>query len=186
PNTAPRAPRRNCLGDISGILDAAVGDDGNFGALCSTRCFHNGRKLGNTRASDYARGADRAGPDADFEAIDSERNEVLRAFVGGNVARDDLHLRQSTANRLDRFHDFFGVSVSSVNGHDIGLGFGHLYSAFEKIAGRANGGSRIKPAMVVFRGAGIFELFLDVFYGDEAFKIEILVYDEEFFDAMLL
>src|ERR1700751_6021152 len=40
--------------------------------------------------------------------------------------------------------------------------------------------------MVAFRGARIFELFLDVFYGDQALEVEIRIDDQEFFDAMLL
>ena len=40
--------------------------------------------------------------------------------------------------------------------------------------------------MVVFRGAGIFEFFLDVLNGDEAFEVEVLIDDEKFFDAMFL
>jgi len=41
-------------------------------------------------------------------------------------------------------------------------------------------------AVIVLCGAWIFELFLYVFNGDQAFEVEILVHDEQFFDAMLL
>ena len=65
--------------------------------------------------------------------------------------------------------------MRSVNRDDVGLEFGHFDGALEKIAGCADCGAHAEPALLVFCGAGIFELFLNVFYGDEAFEVEVLI-----------
>ena len=78
------------------------------------------------------------------------------------------------------------MAVGGVDGEDVGFSFGHFDGAFEKISGGADGGSGEKAAVVVLGGVEIFEFFLDVFYGDQAFEIEVLVDDEKFFDAVLL
>ena len=43
-----------------------------------------------------------------------------------------------------------------------------------------------EAALLVFGGVGVFELFLDVLDGDEAFELVVVVDDEEFFDAVLV
>src|SRR5208337_1158911 len=174
------------LGDVPGIFNAAIGDDGDAGVFGGSGGFHDGGELGNASAGDDARGADGAGADADLKAVNAERDEFPGAFVSGDVAGDNLHFRQAVANGLDGFDDAFGVAVSGINGEDIGFAFGHFDGALEKIAGGANGGADVEAAVIVFGGAGIFEFFLDVFYGDETLEIEILVNDEELFDAVLL
>ena len=174
------------FGDIAGIFDATVGDDRNAGALCGARSFHDGGELGNSSSGDDTSGADGTRSDADLEAVNAERNEIFCAIVRGDVARDDLHFGKAMANRFDGFHDFCGVAVGSVDGEDVGFGFGHFDGAFEKITGGADGGSGKEAALLVLCCVGIFELFLDVFYGDEPFEIEVLVDDQKFFDAVLL
>ena len=76
--------------------------------------------------------------------------------------------------------------MSGVDGEDVGLGLGHFDGALQEVAGGADRGADAQAALIVFRGARIFELFLDVFYGDQAFEVEVLIDDEKFFDAMLL
>src|SRR6266478_5736544 len=174
------------LGNVAGKFDAAVGDDGNAGALRGARGFHAGGDLRDTGASDDARGADGAGPHADFQAVDAEGDEILCAFVGSDVAGDELHVGQAMANGFNRIHHARGMAVRGVDGDDIGFVLGHLDGAFEEITGGADGRADAQAPLLIFCGARIFEFFLDVFYGDEAFEVEVLIDDEKFFDAMLL
>src|SRR6266446_3781842 len=115
-----------------GRADAAVGDDGNAGALRGARGFHDGGDLRDTGASDDARGADGAGPHADFQAVDAEGDEILCAFVGSDVAGDELHVGQAMANGFNGIHHARGVAMRGVDGDDIRLVFGHLDGALEE------------------------------------------------------
>ena len=79
-----------------------------------------------------------------------------------------------------------GVTVCGVDREDVGFGFHDFDGAFEEVAGGADSGADAQAAVVVFAGARIFEFLLDVFYGDEAFEVEVLIDDEKFFDAVFL
>ena len=175
------------FGDVAGIFDAAISNDWDAGAFCGFGGFEDGGDLWHAGAGDDASGADGAWADADFESIHAEGDEIFCAFIGGDVSSDQLHFREAMANGFDGFHDAFGVAVGGVNGEDIGLGLGHFDGAFEEISGGTDGGADGEAAVVVFRGAGIFEFFLDVLdRGDEAFEVEVLIDDEKFFNAMFL
>src|SRR6266446_2064068 len=174
------------LGDITGVFDAAVGDDRNVGAFRGSGGFDDGGDLRDAGAGDDTRGADGTGTDADFQAVDAEGDEIFCGFVGSDVAGDDLHFGQTAADGFDGFHDALGVAVGGINGEDIGFCLGHLDGTFKEIAGGADGSADGEAAVVVFCSARIFEFFLNVFYGDEAFEVEVLVNDEKFFDAVLL
>ena len=50
--------------------------------------------LRHARAADHTRGADRARSDADLDAVDAQLDQIPGAFVGRDVARDQLHIGQ--------------------------------------------------------------------------------------------
>src|SRR5208337_1982163 len=84
----------NRLCDISGILDAAIGDDGNIAVTSGACGFGNGCDLRNTRASHDTCGADRTGSDADLNAVCSSARQFTSAVEGADVAGDEVHLWQ--------------------------------------------------------------------------------------------
>src|ERR1700730_4645541 len=176
----------NGFGDVARIFDAAIRDDGNAGAFGGARGFCDGGDLRHTGTSDYARCADRAGTHANFQSINAERDEILGTFVGGHVAGDELDIGQAMANGFDSVHHALRMAMGGVNGEDIGFVFRHFDGALEKVASGSDGGTDAEAALLVFCGARVFELFLDVFYGDEAFEVEVLIDNKKFFNAMLL
>jgi hypothetical protein len=78
------------------------------------------------------------------------------------------------------------MPVRRIDRQHVRLGLGHFHRALQKISGRADRCADAQAALLVFRRARIFELFLNVFDGDQPFEVEILVYDQKFFDAMFL
>src|SRR6267378_385774 len=174
------------LGDVAGEFNAAVGDDGNAGAFRGARGFHDGGDLRDAGAGDHARGADGAGSHADFQAVDAEGDEILCAFVGSDIAGDELHVGQAMANGFDGIHHARGVAMRGVDGDDVGFVLGHFDGALEEITGGADSRADAQPTLFIFCGARIFEFYLDVFYGDKAFEVEVLIDDQQLFDAMLL
>ncbi len=57
------------LRDVARIFDAAIGDDGHAMARGGLRGLHDRRQLRHADARDDARGADRAGADADLDCV---------------------------------------------------------------------------------------------------------------------
>src|SRR4029077_3719085 len=144
--------------DVAGKLDAAVGDDGDAGAFRGARGVHDGGDLRDAGAGDHPRGTDGAGPHADLQAVDAESNEILCAFVGGDVTGDELDIGQAVANGFNRIHHARGVAVRGVDGDDVGFILGHFDGAFQEIAGGADGRADEQAPLLVFRCARIFEL----------------------------
>ena len=64
--------------------------------------------------------------------------------------------------------------------------FRHFLSALEEIASRADGRAHSQTAFVVFGRAGIFQFFLNVFYGDQALQVVLVVDNEQLFYAVLV
>src|SRR5205085_4887182 len=80
------------LGEIARILDAAVGDHRSAGFLRFLDAIHDGGHLRHADARHDPRGADRARPDADLDAIRAGTDQRLGALSRGDVAGDHLHL----------------------------------------------------------------------------------------------
>ena len=82
----------NGLGDIAGVADAAVGDQGHAaGGKCLGDVRHRG-DLRHADAGDDARGADRTRADADLDAIGARGDQVERPFAGDDISGDDLQI----------------------------------------------------------------------------------------------
>ena len=65
--------------------------------LAARAAFDDRGDLRHSGAGHDARGADRAGPDADFESVNAKRDQIARAFGCCDVSGDELHFRQADA-----------------------------------------------------------------------------------------
>src|ERR1700738_4634427 len=73
------------LGDLAGVLDAAVGDDRNVVLAGGAIGFRDGGDLRHAGAGDHAGGADGAAPDAHLDGVGARVDQGLGALVGGHV-----------------------------------------------------------------------------------------------------
>src|SRR5437016_9351186 len=106
----------------------------------------------------------------------------MRADVAGH----QVDLGKFRLDGFDRFDYSRGVSVSTVDGQHIDLGFDHLLGALQKVAGCPDCGPDAKAAMAIFGGVGILQLLLDVLNGDQALEIVFIVDDQELLYAVLV
>ena len=179
--------RGQSLGDVAGILDAAIGDDRNARIFGGAVGFGDRRDLRNAGAGDDARGADGAGPDADLDAVGAGASQFAGAVEGGDVAGEQFHVRAAfdltsfTASRTLR-----GVPVRAVDGEHVDFGLGQFLRALQKISGGADGRAYAQAALRIFRGVGILQFLLDVFDRDQALEVVLVVDDQKFFDAMFV
>ncbi len=102
-----------------------------------------------------------------------------------------LPARRSTSGKrvltlANGFEDAGGVAVGGVDGEGVDAGGDELCCAFEEVSGGADGSGYAEAALGVLGGVGVLELLLDVFDGDEAFELVVVVDDEELFDAVLV
>ena len=76
--------------------------------------------------------------------------------------------------------------MRSVNCQHVNFLEGHFLRPFQEIAGGADRCADAKASLLVFRCVREFQFFLNVFYGDQALEIEILVHNQQLLDAMAL
>ena len=82
------------LGDVAGVLHAAVADHRHAGRPAGPGRLHDRGDLRHADPGDHPGGADRAGPDADLDRVGARLDQRLRAGVGGDVAADDVDRRR--------------------------------------------------------------------------------------------
>ena len=175
------------LGDIAGVLDAAVGDDRNAAFAARAKGLGDGGDLRHAGAGDHARGADRAGPDADLDRVGAGVDQCHRALVGGNVAGEQVD---------------FGELLLDLRGlHRARARSGHAPSRWPerptRLATSSAARSRKSPVapmapptrrrpLLVLAGIGVLQLLLDVLDGDQALQLVVVVDDQQLFDAVLV
>ncbi len=174
------------LGEVAGVLDAAVGDDGDAVLGGGAGGLGDGGDLRHAGAGDHACGADGAGADADLDGVGAGVDEGLGAVVGGDVAGEESYVGEALLDFADGFEDAGGVAVGGVDGEGVDAHVDEGGGALEEVAGGADGSGYAEAALLVLGGVGVLELLLDVFDGDEALELVVVVDDEELFDAVLV
>jgi hypothetical protein len=113
------------FGDVPGRGATTVGADAPIEAVRRVRALDDGRELRITDTGHAASGADRAGPDADFDDVRARKNQLLGHFTGDHVACHDRELRVLFPKVFDEPDESFGVAVGDVDA-DVGDGVAHL------------------------------------------------------------
>ncbi len=140
----------------------------------------------DTRSSHDSCCANGTWADTNFDGIGAGFNELGGPFEGGYIACEDIDLRQASLHFLDGVDDAAGMAVGAVDGEDIDISADQLQSAFEKIAGGAEGGAHSKAAVGVLGGIRIFQFLLNVLNGNEATQVVLVVDDEELLHSMFV
>ena len=76
--------------------------------------------------------------------------------------------------------------MGAVNGQDVRLAGREFLRTVEVIASSTDSCADAQPSLCVFGCVGVFQFFLNVFYGDQAFQIVLVIDDQQFLDAMLM
>src|SRR5580700_1479914 len=174
------------LGDVAGVLDATICDDRDAGIFYCAKGLGDGGDLRHAGAGYDTRGANRTRADADLDAVGAGTRQFAGAVESGDVAGQQLHLRQFRFHQLYRLEHLGGVAVSAVDGEHVNFGFGQFLGALKKIASCANRRTDAQAPLRVFGGIWILQLLLNVFYGDQSLEVVLVVDDQQFLDAMLV
>ena len=148
----------------------------------------HGRDLRNADAGDDTRRADRAGADADLDAVGARVDERLRSLGRHDVACDQLQVRILALDLAHALEHVARVAVRRVDDDDVDAGLDEQRDALVGIDAGADGRADAQRAARVLAGQRIVVRLLNVLHGDHAAKLEalVLVDDEHLLDAVLV
>jgi len=110
------------LDDVAGVADAAVGDDGHVASGGRLRTVEDRGDHRDADAGDHAGRADGSSPDADLHRIDAGVDERCRGFGGGDVAGNQIGVRELAAEPGDGINDALIVTVRGVHHEHVHAG----------------------------------------------------------------
>ena len=180
------APGRHGLGEVAGIFDAAVGDDGDVALARLADGIDQRRQLRHADAGDDAGGADRARPDADLDGIGARVDQGARPLGRGDIAGDDLADVAEALDRGDGGDHALGMAMGGVDDDDVDLGLQQRLGALQPLGPDAGGRGDAQAALLVLAGIGEFLRLLDILDGDEPDAAIGLVHHQQLLDPVLM
>ena len=166
-------------------LDAAVGDQRHVVVAGADAAFDERLQLRHAEAGRQPRRAAAAGADADFHGVDAALGEKPHAFGGGDVAGDQLDVRERLPERLDRPGHHDRVAVRDVDHDHVDVRLDQLRGALDEVAGRADRGADRQPAVRVARREGQPFLAVNVLRRDQADQRAVRVDERQLLDLAL-
>ena len=142
------------------------------------------RDLRHAHAGDDARRADRAGADADLDAVGAVVDQRLRAGRGGDVAADHLDLREALLDPRDAVEHALRMAVRGVDDDHVGARLDERLDALLGVGADADRGADAQPAELVLARVRVLGRLEDVLDGDEAAQLHVAVDDQHALEAV--
>ena len=157
------------LGDISGILDSAVGDDRDSIPAGNVIAVHNCCDLRHADTCNHTGGTDGTRSDTYLHSVYACFDQRLGSGSCSHVSGDNLKFRICFLDLADCLQDILGMSVSGIDHDHVYIGFHKRVNTGEYIGCDSHSGSAEQAALSVFCGQRIFDLFLNILDRNQAF-----------------
>ena len=176
--------RRERLGEIAGILDAAIGDHRHVFLRSRLGRFQDRRELRDAHARDDARRADRTRADADLHGIRTGIDQRPGAGGRRHVAGDDLNGIGEFLDARDRIQNLLGMAMRGIDHHAIDTRVDQEFRAPIAFLAGGRGGGDPQAALAVLVGVGVEARLFDILHGEQAHAAIIAIDNEQLLDAM--
>src|SRR3569623_2911282 len=148
--------RDDGLGAVTRIAHTAVGAHEHAAYGQGLGDVRDRGDLRHAHTAPDARGADRAGADADLHRVDTGLDQCERAFGRRDVAADDLHLGKVLLDPFDTVEHALRMAVGGVDHDYVDLGRDQRGDAVVGALARANRDTIAQAIVIVFRCIGFF------------------------------
>src|SRR3990167_2060140 len=165
----------NGLGDVTGVTDAAVGDQGHARALQRGGHVVDGHDLGHAHTGHDTGGADGAWADADLDRVSAGLNQGQRSRAGGDVAADHIDLREVLLDPAHALDHALAVAVGGVHHQHIDAGLDQQLDTLFSALTHAHCRPHAQLAMGIACGVGEGVLLGDVLDGENARQLIAVV-----------
>ena len=102
------------LGDVTGVVDAAVGDARHASGTAGLSGLVHGGELRNANTGNDTGGADGTRPDADLDTVSARFNQIPGGLCRGHVARHYLKLRKCFLDHPDAAYHIGGMAMGGI------------------------------------------------------------------------
>src|SRR5207302_9146255 len=150
------------LGDVARVAHAAVGDERHADLFERRGHVLDRGDLRHADARDDARGADRAGADADLHAVRAVLDERSRAIARADIAADDLHARIALLDPLHAIEHTLGMAMRRVDDEHVGAGLNQRRDALVGALSYADRCSDAQLAVRVLAGVRVLDFLQNV------------------------
>ena len=167
--------------DIAGVLHAAIGNDGNPRRTCDCSSFQDGGDLWGAHAGDHTRRTNRTWPDTHLDAISTGVDHRLRGLARGQVATNDVDLREGLFYLRDHLENPVVVRVSRVDDEHVHTRFNQGFSALEGLLTGTDTCSDQQAAFLILGRVRELLGFHEVFDRDQPDELVVIGDDRKFF-----
>ena len=174
------------FGHVAGESDAAVGNQRHAGAFERLGHVVNRRQLRHAHAGHDAGGANRARADAHFHRVCPGSHQIVCRLCGGNIAADDLHLREVCLHPFHTVEYALTVAMRGVHHNHVHPGSHQGGYAFVGFRAHAHRRADAQAAVLVFIGIREFGGFQNIAHRDQAFELVLGVHNQNALDLMLM
>jgi hypothetical protein len=138
----------------------------------------DGGDLRHADAGDDTGGTDRTGADADLDAVSAVIGEGARRIGGGNIAADDVYLREIRLDPLDAIEHALRMAVRSIDDQQVYAGLDQQFGAFLGAWSDADGSADAQAAEAILAGEGVLGRLEDVLHRNQSAQFEVAIDDE--------
>ena len=165
------------LGDLSGVLDTAVSDNGNTVLLRNTIAIHNRRDLRYTDTCNHTGRTDGTGSDTDLYRVSPCLDQCLGSGCGCHIAGNHLQIRVSFLDHLQTGQNVLGMTMGTVQNHYVNLRCNQCGNSLQYICRDTYRSAAEETSLGILGSQRILDRLLDILDGDQTLEVKVLVND---------
>ena len=172
------------LGDIAGILDAAVRDHAHAVFVSFFRTVGNGCDLRNTDTGNHTGRADGTGADTNLHAVHTGGDQVMRRGGCCHVTGEQGNIRILVTDLFHLLQHTQAVAVGCINIDHVHLGSQQGVNPLKHVVCHAHSGAAQQTAVLVLGAVGVFACLFNILDRDQSAQHAVLVHDRQLLDPV--
>ena len=175
------------LGDVTGVVDATVGDAGHASGTAGLGSLVHGGELRDTDTGNDTGGADRAGANTDLDGVRASLNHGLSTGAGADVAADDLHAVEGgvVLQAGNHVECQTGFTVGGVDHEHVHASLHQSGGTLPGVAEEADAGGHAQTTLLILGGVRVLLGLDEVLDGDQAGQVAFLVNERQLLNLVL-
>ena len=175
------------LGDVTGVVDATVGDAGHASGTAGLSGLVHGGELRNANTGNDTGGADGARTNTDLDGIGTGLDHGLGTGTGADVAADDLHAIEGgiVLQAGDHVECQAGLTVGGVDHEHIHAGLHQGGGTLPCVAEEADAGGHAQTTLLILGGVRVLFSLDEVLDRDQTSQMTFRINQRQLLNLVL-